>query len=139
MSVGTHSLEHRVDASPTTLLVAVGDLLLIGAFVVAGELQHGVNPATQPWIAVDTYVPFLLAWLGTSLLGGLHTVDARTTPKRAVAWTVPAWIAAALVAILLRATALFHGSAAPAFFLVSVGVGLALLVPWRAGVAWLFD
>ena len=35
----------------------------------------------------------------------------------------------------LRATSLFHGNFALAFVLVSLGVGLVLLVPWRAAVA----
>jgi ethanolamine transporter EutH len=128
-------LRQRVDPTPGMALVAVVDLALVGAFVVAGEISHNIDPVANPLYVLDTYTPFLLGWLLAALLGGLYSSDALATPRRALVWTGLAWIGAAIVAQALRATALFHGDAALTFFLVSVGVGLALLVPWRVGLA----
>ncbi|MEA5387300.1 DUF3054 domain-containing protein [Haloarculaceae archaeon H-GB11] len=136
MSTQTGVLARRVDVAPTTLLVAVGDLFFIGLFVLLGELSHGVEPLSQPLLVLDTYVPFLIGWLLTSILGGMYTRDAWRTPKRAVSLTLPAWIGADLVAQSLRATSLFHGDAAVTFFLVAAAVGGFFLTGWRVAVAW---
>jgi hypothetical protein len=135
MSTLSGAISRRVDFTPTTLVVAAGDLLCIGLFVVLGELSHGIDPLRQPLVVVDTYVPFLVGWLVVSLLGGLYTRDAWLFPKRAVAWTLPAWFLADLIAQLLRATAFFHGDAALTFYLVAAAVGGLLLASWRAAVA----
>ena len=135
MTTVVESVRHRVDPRPLTVLVALVDAALIGVFVVAGEISHDVNPIANPWFVTETYVPFLLGWALTAFLGGLYTRQARHSPLRAVAWTVPAWIGAAIVAQVLRATPLVHGNASPVFFLVSVAVGLALLAPWRVALA----
>lgn len=136
MASVVRSVRHRVDPTPRTALVAVGDLALIAVFVFGGAAGgHGFDPVGQFGRVGMTYVSFLVGWAGAALLGGLYTADARRTVKRAVAVTVPAWVVAAVVAQLLRATAVFPGDAALTFFLVSVGVVLALLVPWRVAVA----
>jgi hypothetical protein len=136
MSTAATAVGRRIDTSPTTLAVAVGDAAAIGLFVVAGEYSHGFDPTVYPLRALDTFAPFFIGWLVVSLLGGLYTADAWRSPKRVVAWTVPAWIGAAAIAQLLRATPLFHGGAALTFFLVSAAVGATLLVGWRTVVSY---
>lgn len=120
--------------SARAAVLAVGDVLLILAFVVAGEVRHGVDPLARPGVVVDTAIPFLLAWFVAAVLAGLYRPgwSARTTAVR----TAAAWTAAALVALGLRATPLFHGDFAFAFLLVSIGVGQVLLVPWRVAAAY---
>jgi len=138
MSSAVRTVGGRVDPAPVTALVALGDLACIGAFVVAGEISHNVDPAANPLYVAETATPFLVGWALVALLGGLYAADARRSARRAVALTVPAWVGAALVAQAIRATPMFHGDAALTFFLVSVGVGLALLVPWRVAASRLF-
>lgn len=135
-SVGT-AVRHRVDPAPLTALVALGDLVCIGVFVLVGVTvgHETIDPTAHPGRVLATYATFVAGWAVASLLGGLYTVDARRSVKRAVSRTVPAWIGAAVVAQGLRATPVFPGEAALTFFLVSVGTVLALLVPWRAAVA----
>ena len=135
MSNAVGSLGGRVDVSGTTLGLAVGDLVLIGLFVVAGELQHGYSLTAQPGRVVGTALPFVVGWVVTSVLAGVYTPSVYRVPRTAVLRTVAAWVGAALVGQALRATSLFHGDFALAFVLVSLGVGLVLLVPWRAAVA----
>lgn len=115
------------------LLLAVGDLLVILAFVVTGEIRHGIDPLARPGVVVDTAIPFVLAWYGAALLAGLYRTE--WSPRQAAVRTAGAWVSAAVVALGLRATPLFHGDFALAFLLVSVGVGVGLLVPWRVAVA----
>lgn len=123
----------RPRGSARVAFLTLGDVLLILAFVVAGEVRHGVDPLARPGVVVDTAIPFLLAWFVAAVLAGLYRPG--WSPRTTAVRTAAAWAAAALVALGLRATPLFHGDFALAFLLVSVGVGLVLLVPWRVGVA----
>lgn len=137
MTSVVRAVRHRVDPTPGMALVAVGDLALIAVFVFGGAAGgHGFDPVGQFGRVGMTYASFVVGWALAAVLGGLYAIDARRTTKRAVTVTVPAWVVAAVLAQLLRATALFPGDAAVTFFLVSVGVGLVLLVPWRVAVAW---
>lgn len=132
------SVRDRVDPTSLTATVAVGDLVCIAVFVFGGAAAgHGFDPVGQFGHVARTYLSFLVGWLVVAVPVGLYTVEARRTPARALARTGPAWVVAALLAQGLRATPLFPGNAAVTFYLVSVGVGLALLGPWRAGVSWL--
>lgn len=133
-SVAT-AVRHRVHPAPATALVALGDLACIGIFVVTGEISHGVDPAAAPWYVANAWLAFALGWALVALVGGLYAADAWASPRRVLALTAPAWAGAALVAQALRTTRAFHGGAALTFYLVSVGVGLALLVPWRLAVS----
>jgi len=125
----------RVDSSPRTGALAVGDAVAIGAFVYAGEVQHGFPPPSYPGRFAGTLVPFLLAWAVVALVAGLYTTDAVATLRGALYRTLPAWLVANVLAHGLRLTPLFHGGTAPVFVLVSaISVGI-LLVGWRSLVA----
>lgn len=125
----------RIDRSWATLGLAVGDLLLIAVFVVAGELRHGYGLLAHPERVLGTAIPFFIGWVVVSILIGVYRRSVYTVPRTAALRTALAWVGAALVGQALRATELFHGTFAPAFLLVSLGVGLVLLVPWRAVAA----
>jgi len=125
----------RVDPTPLSAGLAVGDVLAIGAFVVAGEIRHGTDPVANPLLVADTLAPFLLGWALAALLGGLYTTDALKNPRRVLSWTVPAWVLATLVGHGLRATELFHGGTTLGFIAVTLGLGGALVVGWRLLVA----
>ena len=135
MSNAVSSLRSRLVLAPAAAAVAFVDIALIGVFVVGGELNHGVSPVGQPLRVLDTFAPFLLGWIVASVLAGAYRPRALSSSKAAAGVVGVAWISAALLGQLLRGTALFHGDLTLAFTIVSVGVGLALLVPWRVFVA----
>ncbi|WP_225333925.1 DUF3054 domain-containing protein [Halomicrobium urmianum] len=129
------SLRGRIDASPLTAALAVGDVGAITLFVVLGQLSHEVGPLANPERVVGTLAPFLIGWVVASLVGSLYTRDALQPPVRAASWTLPAWILAVVVAQALRATPFFPGNAALTFALVSIAVGGGLLIGWRVLLA----
>lgn len=125
----------RIDRSPRTAVLAAGDALAIGAFVYAGEIQHGFPPPSYPGRFAGTLAPFLLGWVAVALVAGLYTSDATVTFRTMLYRTVPAWLVGVLVAHALRVTPLFHGGTTPAFILVSAVGGGVLVVGWRSLVA----
>lgn len=127
----TSSLRGRVEPSPITVALALGDLTAIGVFVVAGEMSHGYDPVTDAGRVAGTLTPFLVGWVLVSVAGGLYTRDAISSVRRAASMTVPAWAVAVVVAQSLRATPIFPGDVAVAFALVSFAVGGSLLLVWR--------
>jgi hypothetical protein len=131
MSTGTY-LRTRVEPVPSTLVLAVGDAAAIVAFIVAGEIQHNADPVGNPELVATGAAPFLLGWAVVAFFGGLYSRDAVASPRRAVSWAVPAWVVAVLLGHALRSTALFRGGTALSFVLVTMVVGGALLVGWRA-------
>lgn len=131
------SVRRRFDPTPLTALVAAGDVLLIGLWILAGEIHHGVRPLEAPLFVLNTTVPYLIGWAVVALLGGMYTRDARSFPKRAVSWTVPAWATAVLIAQALLVLPVFHAGPALTFAVVSIAAGLVVLVPWRVAVAFL--
>lgn len=137
MTTASTTVRGRVDPSPRTLGIAIGDAAAIGLFVVAGEISHGIDPLAAPALVADTLAPFLVGWFVVALGAGLYGPGLGAGPVRAAGRTLGAWAAAVAIAQGLRATALFHGDAALAFALVSVAVGGAFLVGWRAAVALL--
>ncbi|WP_254543928.1 DUF3054 domain-containing protein [Halomarina pelagica] len=137
MSTTTATLRGRIDPSLATLGLAVGDLLLVGAFVVLGEVSHfdAAFVLANPGYVLGTYLPFALGWLVVAPLVGAYGRAARSTARSAAVYAAGSWFGAVVVGQALRATALFHGEFAATFFLVSLGVGLALLLPWRVAVS----
>jgi len=136
MSTVTATLRKRVDRSGVTAILAAGDVVAIAAFVLIGAVYGHGESLTNVGRHAGTLAPFLLGWIVAAMLGSLYTTDARRSVVRAVSWTVPAWITAALIGQALRASSLFHGSFSPVFLGISVVAGLALLLPWRAAVAY---
>ncbi|MFC6835978.1 DUF3054 domain-containing protein [Halomarina ordinaria] len=137
MSTRTATSRGRIDLSRTTLALAAGDLLLIAAFVVLGEFSHiGVERTfANPGYVFEAFLPFLLGWLVVAPLVGAYGREARETVRSAVGYALFAWGGAVVVGQALRATPLFRGDFAVTFFLVSLGVGAVLLVPWRVVVS----
>lgn len=130
MSTSTY-LRSRVDVRPLAGLLAVGDAIAITSFVVAGIIQHGGQPFSNPGEVPGPVAPFLIGWFAVALLGGLYTADAVLSPQRAIGWTVPAWVLAVLVGHALRATSLFPGGTEISFVVVTLVIGGVLVVGWR--------
>jgi hypothetical protein len=115
----------------------VGDLLAILAFILIGEISHGVDPVAQWRFVLDAAIPFLIGWLVVGPLLGAYARWSLRGPLWAALAAVPAWLVADGLGQLLRDTDTFHGSADPVFYLVAAAVGGALLVGWRLVVSGL--
>ena len=130
MSVTT-AAGNRIDPSPRTALLAAGDLSAILLFVAVGEYTHGYNPLVDVGRVAGTAIPFVVGWLLVAVAAGLYAGTASASPGRTLGVTMGAWTLAVGIAQALRATSLFHGNAAVAFALVSVGIGGAAVCGWR--------
>ncbi|MFC7027763.1 DUF3054 domain-containing protein [Halomicroarcula sp. GCM10025324] len=130
MSVSTVG-SSRVELSSRTAALALGDVLAILVFVVAGEYSHGIDPFVNVGRVGGTVAPFLIGWGLVAIIGGFYASRSRLSPGRTLAATFVGWVLAVVVAQLLRATEVFHGDAALTFALVSTFVGGTLLCLWR--------
>ncbi|MFT4922514.1 MAG: hypothetical protein ACI8XM_001731 [Haloarculaceae archaeon] len=130
MSTSTY-FRSRVDTRPLAAVLAAGDLLALTVFIVAGASHHSERPFANPEIVIGALAPFVLAWAGVAFVAGLYTADAVISVRRAIGWTTPVWVFAALLAHGLRATPLFRGNTGVLFLLVTLAVGGVLVVGWR--------
>ncbi|MFC4541983.1 DUF3054 domain-containing protein [Halosolutus amylolyticus] len=128
----TTTRDGRVDRE--TLLLGAVDVCVVVAFVTVGLLSHGTNPIAEPIAALETIAPFVLGWLAIAPLAGVYGTRS-TSIARVARVTAVAWIAAANVGLILRASPLFDGSAVWPFTLVMTGFGLLALVGWRVAYA----
>jgi hypothetical protein len=119
----------RIEASTSTLVLAVGDTLAVLAFVVAGVVQHGGSPTDVVAVA-DAALPFLVGWaVAGTVFGRFRGADG--SARETVVYTAGAWLVADLLGQGLRATPVFGGGFALPFLIVSLVVGGVLLVGWR--------
>lgn len=130
MSTSTY-LQSRVEPTSLVAGLAVGDLLAVSLFVAAGRLQHLGQPVGDPLGFLGTLTPLLMGWVVAAFIGSLYTRDAVLFPRRAISWTLPAWVVTVLIGMGLRATPLFAGGATPVFVVVTLVVGGVLVVGWR--------
>lgn len=126
----------RVERSTTTLWLALGDVLVIAAFLGLGALRHNENPLALPLRFADTIAPFLIGWAIVAPLVGVYSPRARQSVRTAVLLTIGAWLGADIIGASLRATSFFHGNAPLSFVAVTFGVGGLFLGAWRAAVAY---
>lgn len=117
------------------VLVGSGDILAVFAFAITGLRSHGVEPWLVPWHTFVVAFPFVVGWLLVAPLGNLYAVDTIRSLRRTLPRIVVAWAGATVVGAMIRSTALFPGGTAPTFLFVTFGVGLALLLSWRTGIA----
>ncbi|WP_181684876.1 DUF3054 domain-containing protein [Halorhabdus salina] len=133
------TLRNRIEVSAATAILAAGDLVAVAAFVVIGSVGAHQGSLSNMSQMAGTAVPFLVGWLLAAFLGSLYTEDARRSVLRAVSWTIPAWITAALIAQVLRWSPLTPDSFSGIFLLISIAAGLVLLTPWRGIAAYWFS
>ncbi|MFB6121415.1 MAG: DUF3054 domain-containing protein [Halobacteriaceae archaeon] len=111
--------------------LAPGDVAMILLFVAVGEIRHHLPPWEYQMRYLRVVLPFVVGWAVASLALGAYSRRARTSTRWSLLLAVAAWLPGALVAMGIRDTAAFPGSAHPDFYLVSAIVGGALLVAWR--------
>lgn len=121
----------RFDRSVTTAALLLGDLAIITLQLSGGLRSHGVDPLASPAYTTETVAPFLLGWLLVAPLLGVYTARVRESFAETLLSVGLAWIVAALAGIGLRATPWLQGGAPAAFVAVTIGVGLATLLPWH--------
>ncbi|MFC7070703.1 DUF3054 domain-containing protein [Halobaculum lipolyticum] len=132
---GTDSfLANRVDTA--ALPLAVGDLLVIVAFIYAGTLQHGTVPFPPAGVGdvvalLGVAAPFLLGWVVVAPLVGAYSAGAAESAKASVPLAVRSWIPAAVIGLAIRATPFVDGGVAVAFVVVMLVVGSVSLAAWR--------
>ncbi|MDL5361107.1 DUF3054 domain-containing protein [Halalkalicoccus sp. NIPERK01] len=125
----------RFDRSAVTALLLVVDLAIIIAQLSYGLVVHGTDPLAVPLYTAETVAPFLLGWLLVAPVLGVYSARVRGSLVETTLAVGIAWIVAALIGVGLRATPWLVGDAPLAFVLVTVGTGLATLLPWRLAVS----
>lgn len=133
MSADHAVLGGRLDASARTLGVAVGDVVVIGLLIVAGEIRHWGSDwvVANPGAVAETALPFYVGWVLAAVAVGAYAASTFSTPKRAILVPAAAWVVAATIGALLRGTGLFSGNFALTFLAVMIGFGLLAITPWR--------
>lgn len=118
----------------TRYLICGGDLLCIALFSAAGAVQH---PEGAPLLlrVPEIAAPFIGGWLAVGLFTGVFDARGVAGSRAAAGRAAVTWLGADLVGQGLRWTSIVPGGSDPAFFLVSLLVGGALLVGWRSLVA----
>lgn len=110
-----------------TVLLAVGDAIAIGVFVAGGELRHGGSLAA----GLETFTVFVIAWYVVAVpLGGFGR-PALENRRRTARVVGIGWVAATVLAQVGRVFLREGSTLAPAFVLVTLGIGGGLLVGWR--------
>lgn len=117
----------------TARLLFPGDLVVLAGVFVAGTVNHnGVGVLTaEPLYVIGTVLPFLIGWALAGPLLGAYGQRAVASPHDSAVVAVRAWVLGAVVAVLLRASPLFSGSASLIFFAITLGTGAAGLAIWR--------
>jgi len=123
-------LTGRVDRDAVLGLLP-GDMCAILAFLVVGELHHGLNPLAVPWHFAGIALPFLLGWAVVAPLAGAYRRDALVAPRAVVLPTVLAWAGADVLAQALRSLDAVVGAPNAVFAAVTFGVGVTFLLAWR--------
>lgn len=120
----------EVTRDRTTVLLLVGDVCCIALFATVGALQH---PSPQSLLrrVPEIAAPFLFGWLLVGSFAGVFDREVYAEPRPLVVAVGIGWLGADLIGQVLRAATGLRGSAAIAFFLVTLFVGGTLLIGWR--------
>ena len=128
-----------ISIRPRTGMLLLGDLAIITGVLAWGLTEHGIAPLASPRYTVLVVGPFLLGWLIVAPLFGVYSQQAGEKFTIAVGTTIVGWTGAALLGAGIRATSFFPGNSPLIFILVTLGVGMIVLLPWRIGIVKLFD
>ena len=122
---------------PAPWLLLAGDALCLAGFVVLGLGSHAeLANSNAVYRFLVNAGPLVVVWaMAAYALGALHW-PAPFSLRAVVARTLTAWLVAAPLALVVRALLLGSPTLAVPFVLVTLAVGGALLVAWRAVYAW---
>lgn len=124
-------LAQRLDAS--TWPIAVGDLVVLLAFIFAGTLQHWPLDAIQadPLIYVYAAGPFILGWLLCAPLIGAYSPGGGSAPNSSIPLAIRSWVPAAAIGLLVRVVAVPDRGFDPIFAGIMLVGGAIVLSAWR--------
>jgi hypothetical protein len=115
----------------TVKSLLVGDLVALSAFLLIGEISHGIDPVADAGRVVLVAVPFLLGWVVCGSLAGAYSVGVLDSPRDLLVTTLLGWLLGDAFGQLLRSTATLPGNADPAFFAVAFAFGSVFLLAHR--------
>jgi len=117
--------------------LALGDLLVFAFFAVQGRATHQLPPGdTLILTFAAAAAPFAAPWFVIAGLSGVYRSATLARPKRLLALTAIAWIAACAAGLAVRSLIL-QRPILPAFALTVLGINMALLLAWHALFAFL--
>lgn len=125
-------LEQRLDAS--TWPLAVGDVVVLLAFLFVGTLQHWTLEQIQlnPEIYLFAAGPFVLGWLVCAPLVGAYSPGGGSAPNSSIPLAIRSWIPAVVVGFAVRVTPLVPDRGFDAVFAGIMLVGGAVVIGvWR--------
>ena len=118
------------------LILAIGDLVALFAFVLLGQADHNTVSSTNPLLGalpnvISLGVPwFILAWLLGAFPKGPITLP-RMLGRSALAWVI-----AAPIGLVIRMLWLGRGGIPIPFLIVTLAAGGLFLLGWRL-IFWL--
>ncbi len=126
------------------LILLVGDLIAVMAFVVVGQRDHNLVNEANPILGVlVTTVEFAAPWVVAGwLLGAFRGVGEGDHPGRLyasfLARSLNTWLVAAPIGILIRSFALGRAVIPTMFLVAALGFGGLFVLGWRAvfAVGW---
>jgi hypothetical protein len=124
-------LEQRLDAS--TWPIAVGDLIALLAFLLAGTIRHSTVAELQadPAIYLLAAGPFILGWIVCAPLVGAYSPGGGSALNSSIPLAIRSWIPAAIVGLVVRVLAIPGRGAEPIFAVIILVGGSLVLSVWR--------
>lgn len=114
-----------------SLSVAAGDLLVIVGLVLVGQINHNVNPLTEPLYSIGGIAPFVGGWALVASIGGIYRSTRIQSMRESLRFVTLAWLAAANIGLIARTAPVVEGGVTWPFALVITGFGLCGLLAWR--------
>ncbi|MFT4903754.1 MAG: hypothetical protein ACI8UR_000301 [Natronomonas sp.] len=124
-------MEQRLDAS--TWPIAVGDIIALLAFLLAGTLQHSTITEIQmnPEIYLFAAGPFILGWLIAAPLIGAYSPGGGSAANSSIPLAIRSWVPAAIIGLVVRVVAVPERGFAPVFAGIMLVGGAVVLSVWR--------
>jgi hypothetical protein len=118
------------------LILLVGDLAAVIAFVAVGQRDHDLINEANPVLGVLlTAAEFGVPWLIAGLLLGAFPRGDKLTVRSLLARSLNTWLVAAPIGILIRSYALGRAVIPTAFLVATLGFGGAFVLGWRIAFA----
>jgi Protein of unknown function (DUF3054) len=113
-------------------ILLAGDVLVLLAFVLAGQAEHELTNADNPLLGIVlTTGEFTIAWIAASVWFDAFEQDHPPSLRAFMGRSLNAWLVAAPLGTLVRALVLGRADIPVAFLIVVFLVGGAMLLGWR--------
>ena len=113
-------------------ILLTGDVLMLLAFVLAGQREHELTNANNPVLGILlTTGEFTVAWIAAGVWFDAFRRDHPPGMRAFMGRSLNAWLVGAPLGTLVRAIALGRADIPVAFLIVVFLVGGAMLLGWR--------